>query len=51
MDGIAESNTIAGCPVLKYGARGNITKLLQEDRKINCDIVGGINGWNKLLEQ
>lgn len=30
VDGIAGSATLAGCPVLKKGAQGNITKLLQE---------------------
>lgn len=29
-DGIAGVNTLNGCPTLKQGARGNITKLLQE---------------------
>ena len=30
VDGIAGPATLAGCPVLKKGAQGNITKLLQE---------------------
>ena len=30
VDGIAGSNTLKGCPTLKQGVRGNITKLLQE---------------------
>ena len=30
VDGIAGLNTLKGCPTLKYGSRGNITKLLQE---------------------
>ena len=30
MDGIAGPATLAGCPTLKKGAQGNITKLLQE---------------------
>lgn len=30
VDGIAGSKTLAGCPTLRQGARGNITKLLQE---------------------
>ena len=30
VDGISGKNTLAGCPTLKYGNRGNITKLLQE---------------------
>lgn len=30
VDNIAGKNTLAGCPTLKKGAKGNITKLLQE---------------------
>ena len=30
VDGIPGPNTLAGCPILRYGARGEITKLLQE---------------------
>ena len=30
VDGIAGVNTLNGCPTLRQGARGNITKLLQE---------------------
>ena len=30
VDGIAGTNTLKGCPTLKKGATGNITKLLQE---------------------
>ncbi|SFU78399.1 N-acetylmuramoyl-L-alanine amidase [Clostridium sp. DSM 8431] len=30
VDGIPGPNTLSGCPTLKFGARGNITKLLQE---------------------
>ena len=30
VDGIAGPNTLKGCPLLKIGASGNITKLLQE---------------------
>lgn len=30
VDGIPGSNTLKGCPIVKQGARGNITKLLQE---------------------
>ena len=30
VDGISGPNTLAGCPTLKYGSRGEITKLLQE---------------------
>ena len=30
VDGISGPNTLRGCPMMKKGARGNITKLLQE---------------------
>ena len=30
VDNIAGKNTLAGCPTLKKGSKGNITKLLQE---------------------
>ena len=30
VDGIPGPNTLAGCPTLKYGARGEITRLLQQ---------------------
>lgn len=30
VDGIAGPNTLAGCPLVKEGARGNITKILQQ---------------------
>lgn len=30
VDGIAGKNTLAGCPTVRKGAQGNITKLLQE---------------------
>lgn len=44
VDGIAGPNTLAGCPTLKYGARGNITKLLQEKLvKLGYD-TNGIDG-------
>lgn len=29
VDGIAGPNTLAGCPTLRHGAKGNITKLMQ----------------------
>lgn len=34
VDGIPGSNTLEGCPILRYGAIGVITRLLQE--KLNC---------------
>ena len=30
MDGIAGPNTLAGCPTLRKGAKGNITKIMQQ---------------------
>lgn len=41
VDGYAGPNTINGCPLVKQGARGNITKLLQE--KLNS-LGYGTNG-------
>lgn len=49
VDGIAGPNTLAGCPTVKEGARGGITKLIQE--KLNalgydCGKIDGIYGPN-----
>ena len=47
VDGIAGSNTLNGCPIVKKGARGNITKLLQEklvSLGYNTNGVDGIFG-------
>ena len=41
VDGIAGPATLAGCPVLKNGAKGNITKLLQEKLGISVDGIFG----------
>jgi GH24 family phage-related lysozyme (muramidase) len=41
VDGIPGKNTLAGCPLLKYGSRGNITKLLQEKLGISTDGIFG----------
>ena len=41
IDGIAGKNTLAGLPVLKQGAKGNITKLLQEKLGISVDGIFG----------
>lgn len=46
-DGIPGPITLAGCPTLWSGSRGNITKLLQERLNAlgyNCGAVDGING-------
>ena len=37
VDGIAGPNTLAGCPTIREGAQGNITKLLQEKLGVNAD--------------
>ena len=47
IDGIAGSNTLNGCPTLRKGAAGNITKLLQEklvSLGYNTNGVDGIFG-------
>ena len=47
VDGIAGTNTLKGCPTLKKGTRGNITKLLQEklvSLGYNTNGVDGIFG-------
>ena len=47
VDGIAGTNTLKGCPTLKKGASGNITKLLQENLVslgYNTNGVDGIFG-------
>ena len=41
VDGIPGPNTLRGCPLLKIGARGNITKLLQEKLGITADGIFG----------
>ena len=43
VDGVAGSKTLAGCPTLKKGASGNITKLLQERLGVTADGIFGGN--------
>lgn len=43
IDGIAGKNTLAGCPTLKFGASGNITKIAQE-RLISLGFSCGSSG-------
>ena len=43
VDGIAGVNTLNGCPTLRQGARGNITKLLQERLGVTADGIFGGN--------
>lgn len=44
VDGIPGSNTLRGCPTLKKGASGNITKLLQEKLVALGYSTNGIDG-------
>ena len=41
VDGYSGQNTLNGCPTLKIGSQGNITKLLQEKLGINNDGIFG----------
>ena len=41
VDGIAGPNTLAGCPMLREGARGNITKILQTMLGVTPDGIFG----------
>ena len=43
VDGIAGSNTLNGSPMVRRGARGNITKLIQEKLGISADGIFGAN--------
>lgn len=47
IDGIPGKNTLAGCPTCRKGARGNITRLIQERLNslgYNCGSIDGIFG-------
>lgn len=47
VDGIPGKNTLAGCPTCRKGARGNITRLIQErlnSLEFNCGAIDGIFG-------
>lgn len=49
VDGIPGKNTLAGCPTVKRGARGGITRLLQQKLNAlgyNCGSADGIFGAN-----
>lgn len=41
VDGIPGSNTLAGCPLLRYGSVGDITKLIQEKLGVTADGIFG----------
>ena len=43
VDGIAGPNTLNGSPMVRRGARGNITKLIQEKLAISADGIFGAN--------
>lgn len=43
VDGIAGPNTLNGSPMVRRGARGNITKLIQEKLGISADCIFGAN--------
>lgn len=43
LDGIAGPNTLNGSPMVRRGARGNITKLIQEKLGISADGIFGAN--------
>lgn len=43
VDGIARPNTLNGSPMVRRGARGNITKLIQEKLGISADGIFGAN--------
>ena len=43
VDGIAGPNTLNGSPMVRRGARGNITKLIQEKLGISADGIFGAN--------
>lgn len=50
VDGFAGSNTLAGCPTIRQGASGNITKLLQERLGISADGKFGPATRNAVVE-
>ena len=49
VDGIAGKNTLAGCPLLKQGSKGNITKLVQEKLGICNDGIFGNQTRNAVI--
>lgn len=54
VDGLKGPNTLAGCPTVKKGARGNITKLIQERLNsvgfsLDCDGIFGSATHNAVV--
>lgn len=43
VDGIAGPKTLAGAPMIRIGARGEITRLIQEKLNITADGIFGVN--------
>lgn len=43
VDGIFGTNTLNGCPTIRRGAKGNITKILQKLLGVNADGIFGSN--------
>lgn len=50
VDGIPGKNTLKGCPILKKGTRGNLTKLLQEKLGIKADGIFGNDTKNAVIK-
>ena len=48
VDGIAGSKTLSACPTLRVGARGNITKLMQQKVRTTADGIFG-NGTKQAV--
>ena len=49
VDGIAGPKTLVGCPTLKKGSRGNITRLLQEKLGVSVDGIFGQKTKNAVI--
>ena len=50
VDGIAGQNTLAGCPLVREGARGNITKVIQQILGVSPDGIFGVNTKAAVVE-
>ena len=46
VDGIAGKNTLAGCPTIRKGAKGNLTALVQEKLNATGYDCGKVDGRN-----